>query len=109
LAGRHSRLTRSIARTYRTTFPTVLVHPVNVVPTDNDRAIRNLGFVAMDGAAPDVAVLEQRWRALRERSPTAPVLTRLIRDRREEPVRIDDVPVLTDDYAPTDALLLFDP
>jgi hypothetical protein len=34
-----------------------------------------------------------------------PALDNAIADRWTRPVRFDDVPVLTDDYAPTDALL----
>ena len=39
-------------------------------------------------------------------APGAPDLTEAIRDRFDEPISTADVPVLTDDYAPTDALLL---
>jgi hypothetical protein len=51
-------------------------------------------------------VLAERWRRVRERRPAAPDLATAIRDRVDEQIPTDDVPTLTDDYAPTDALLL---
>jgi hypothetical protein len=38
--------------------------------------------------------------------PSAPDLRKPILDRRDAEIPTADVPVLTDDYAPTDALLL---
>jgi spermidine synthase len=106
LEGEGSRFFRSLVRTYRAAFPTVLVHPV-VLPGEEDHTIlRNLIIVASEGAAPDERFLEQRWRTLRRRAPSAPDLSRAIRDRYDRQVPIRDVPTLTDDYAPTDALLL---
>ena len=43
---------------------------------------------------------------MRRHSPGAPDLANAIRCRVDAPVSTADVPVLTDDYAPTDALLL---
>ncbi|NUT56016.1 MAG: hypothetical protein HOQ03_08555 [Thermoleophilia bacterium] len=63
-------------------------------------------LVAGEGAAPSKEFLQERWRELRRRAPGAPDLTTPIRDRLDADVRTEDVPVLTDDYAPTDALLL---
>ena len=68
----------------------------------------NLILVAGEGAAPAKQVLLDRWRALRTRSKRAVDLTKAISDRYETTVPTRDVPVLTDDYAPTDALLFVD-
>ena len=68
--------------------------------------VRNLILVSGDGAAPSKEFLRERWSKLRRRAPAAPDLTAAIRDRFDEAVPTNDVPVLTDDYAPTDALLL---
>jgi spermidine synthase len=106
LRGRDSQLFRAFHRTYRSVFPTVSVHPVM---TRNDRRpedLRNIILVASESAAPGRAFLVQRWRGVRAKARTAPDLTRAIRDRYEAFVPAADVPVLTDDYAPTDALLL---
>ncbi len=104
--GRDSRLFRSMLRTYRAVFPTVAIHPV-VSEGDRDlTGIRNVILVAGDGAAPSKEFLQERWAELRQESPGAPDLTAAIRGRVDTPVQTEDVPVLTDDYAPTDALLL---
>ena len=67
----------------------------------------NRGFlVASDGAAPAKAYLRSRWAEIRRSAPTAPDLTTAIDGRYDAPIPVDDVPTLTDDYAPTDALLV---
>jgi hypothetical protein len=68
----------------------------------------NLILVAGEAAAPSKEVLQARWRTVRAQSKGAVDLTKAIRDRYEAFVPTRDVPVLTDDYAPTDALLFID-
>jgi spermidine synthase len=104
--GADSRLFRSMLRTYRAVFPTVAIHPVLGAGERDLTGIRNVIVVAGDGAAPSKEFLLERWAELRKRSPGAPDLTLAIRNRVDAPVPTEDVPVLTDDYAPTDALLL---
>ena len=106
IEGSGSKLFRSIYRTYRSAFPTVLVHPTILEGDRGDETFRNLILVATEGAAPRKEYLVERWEGLRARAPTAPDLADAIRDRHDEPIPTDDVPTLTDDYAPTDALLL---
>ena len=102
--GPDSRLFRSMLRTYRAVFPTVAIHPVD---SGGDlRSIRNIILVAGESAAPSKQFLLDRWHAVQKRSPGAPDLDAAIRGRVDAPVQTEDVPVLTDDYAPTDALLL---
>ena len=108
LEGSNSRLLRSFVRTYRTVFPTVLVHPVMSEGDRDEGAVRNLILVATDGAAPAPSFLARRWAQIRARARTAPDLRAAIHDRYREPIRVDGVPTLTDDYAPTDALLLLE-
>jgi spermidine synthase len=106
LRGSDSKLLRSLTKTYRSAFPTVSLYPVHTSVADtNPTAVLNVILVAGDGAAPSQDFLRERWRAIRKQSPSAPSLDRAIRDRWDDGVRLDDVPVLTDDYAPTDALL----
>jgi spermidine synthase len=100
IGGTDSRLFRAFIRTYRTVFPTVVVHPIE----RRADTVQNLIVLAMDSAAPSKAELTRRWNAARPR--TAPKLDRAIRNRWEAPIATDGVPVLTDDYAPTDALLV---
>jgi spermidine synthase len=106
IAGPGSRLFRSIYRTYRTVFPTVLVHPAILAGDEGDETFRNLILVATEQAAPQRAFLADRWAETRENAPGAPDLEQAILDRHDVPIPTGDVPVLTDDYAPTDALLL---
>lgn len=104
--GPDSRLFRSMLRTYRAVFPTVAIHPVLGAGGKDLETIRNIILVSGDGAAPSQEFLLERWRAVRRDSPGAPDLADAIRGRVDSPVSTEDVPVLTDDYAPTDALLL---
>ncbi len=106
VTGDESKLLRSLTKTYRSAFPTVLLYPVfDGVNDRNPTYTRNVILVATDSAAPTTAFLRQRWREIRKATPTAPALDKAIADRWTRPVRFDDVPVLTDDYAPTDSLL----
>lgn len=105
--GEQSKLFRAIYRTYAEQFPTLLVHPVDDDPGSPDDAdVRNIVLVATDGPRAERAFLQERWDTIRKEHPGAPDLREAIETRREAPVPTDDVPTLTDDYAPTDALLL---
>jgi spermidine synthase len=105
ITGEGSKLFRSMYRTYRSAFPTVAVHPVL---ESGAGLLRNLIVVATEGAAPGEDALLDRWLEVRSRSPRAVDLTRPIRDRHNTLIPTRDVPVLTDDYAPTDALLFLE-
>ena len=63
-------------------------------------------LVATEGARPTQAVLQGNWDRLRAGAPRALDLQAAIRARWEKRVPFDDVPLLTDGYAPTDALLV---
>ena len=107
LEGPGSKLLRAFVRTYKTAFPSVTVHPV-IEPGDGGSLteLRNLMLVATEGALPSEQFLLERWQGL---APSgAPDLARAIRNRYDKPIRTNDVPTLTDDYAPTDSLLLVD-
>ena len=107
LAGSQSRLLRSMVRTYRSVFPTVSLHPVFDETVRDPTEVRNIIIVAGEGAAPPKAFLAERWNGLREESGgKAPDLSQAIANRWERTIPTADVPLLTDDYAPTDALLL---
>ena len=106
VTGTGSRLFRSMLRTYRAVFPTVAIHPV-LLPGDRDLdGVRNVIVVAGEGASPSKEFLQERWAEVRKQAPGSPDLTAPIRNRYDRAVSTEDVPVLTDDYAPTDALLL---
>jgi spermidine synthase len=106
VSGPSSQLLRSMAKTYRSVFPTVELHPVFGEADRDPGAIRNVILVATEGARPRQSALAANWARLRSASPGAPDLSGAIADRWEQPVPVDDVPLLTDGYAPTDALLV---
>jgi spermidine synthase len=108
IAGNRSRLFRSLYRTYRSVFPTVLVHPTIRSGDEGDTTVRNLILVATEGAAPSKAFLAKRWEQIRAQHPTAPDLRQRIFDRYDGRISLDGVPTLTDQYAPTDSLLLLE-
>jgi spermidine synthase len=99
--GPDSQLLRSMTKTYRAVFPTVALHPVG-----GDGGYGNVIVVATEGARPTEAVLEENWERLRAAAPRAVDLREAIRARWDQPIPFDDVPLLTDGYAPTDALLV---
>ena len=106
VAGPSSRLLRAMAKTYGAVFPTVRLHPVFAEGDRDAGSVRNVILVATEGAAPSEAVLAGNWERLRATARKAPDLARAIRDRWDRPLPVDDVPLLTDGYAPTDALLV---
>jgi hypothetical protein len=82
------------------------VHPA-ILPGDRgDASYRNLIVVAGESAAPQRTLLASRWETLRADHPLAPDLRKPILERHDAAIQVSDVPTLTDDYAPTDALLL---
>jgi spermidine synthase len=106
ISGPGSRLFRSIYKTYRTAFPSVLVHPAILRGDRGDDQYRNLIVVATEKAVPGRQQLVDRWDEIRRQTPSVPDLRRPILARHDREIPTADVPVLTDDYAPTDALLL---
>ena len=108
ITGGGSQITRALWRTYGAVFPTVELHPVYEGPGDRRPGdIRNIILVATERAAPSRERLAETWQDVRRsRAPRAPALTAALRDRWERDVPTGDVPLLTDGYAPTDALLL---
>jgi spermidine synthase len=109
IAGDTSQLFRSVYRTYRSVFPTVLVHPTILGEQDtDDTALRNLILVATESPAPSKEFLLERWAEIERQSPGVPDLKRRIQQRDDREIPIQGVPTLTDQYAPTDALLLIE-
>jgi spermidine synthase len=106
LEGPDSKLFRAFYRTYRSVFPSVAVHPVDL--QRDATSIRNIILAAGDTAFPKPAFMLERWNEVREEHPQAPKLTSAIDRRYERRIPTADVPILTDDYAPTDALIVVD-
>ncbi len=106
VSGPGSKLFRSVYRTYRGVFPSLVVHPSILPGEGGGDTFRNLILVASDKALPEPDALAARWGEIRAAHATAPDLRQPILDRHDTTIPLNDVPTLTDDYAPTDALLL---
>lgn len=100
VTGPGSKLLRSMVKTYRSVFTNVALHPVGGTGEET-----NVIVVATDGALPPEDALRENWRRLRAASPKAVDLDDAIAARWDRLIPFDDVPLLTDGYAPTDALL----
>ena len=106
VSGPGSRLFRAFYRTYRQVFPSIAVYPVDLV--GDPESIRNIIVVASEAALPQPEFVRQRWQDVLEEHPQAPNLEQVWTSVWDRFVPTGDVPVLTDDYAPTDALLVVD-
>jgi hypothetical protein len=82
IEGDGSKLFRAFYCTYRSAFPTVVIHPVF-----GGTEYQNLMVVATVSAAPSKAFLQEQWERLRARHPSAPNLTDAVaqRVRRADP------------------------
>ena len=102
LRGPQSRLFRAIDKTFASVFPAVYVFPVD---GDAGDALQNIIIVGTAGRRLDA-------RAVRTRAEAAVASGRVtiagfVRDAAtlvERPIDTADVPLLTDDFAPTDVL-----
>ncbi len=106
LAGPRSRLLRAMVKTIQAEFPQVYLLPVGLQSWSERDAIRNVivaGSLEPGRASP--ADLRARVAALAAEGKLPPFATNLIAQYTDERVTTDDVPLLTDDYAPVDSLL----
>ncbi|HWP35181.1 MAG TPA: fused MFS/spermidine synthase, partial [Thermodesulfobacteriota bacterium] len=106
--GPRSRLFRSVYKTFRAAFPQVYVFPVGGEAAFQGGALGNL--LVMGTPAPTRLSREafiERARTLEARGAIKAPVSRYAATYYTRPVRTDDVPVLTDDYAPVDSLLHF--
>lgn len=108
LDGPRSRLFRSVYKTFRTAFPQVYVFPVGGEAAFEGGAMGNLIVVG----TPSMARLSreafiERARGLEASGTIKAPVGRYASTYYTRPILTDDVPVLTDDYAPVDSLLHF--
>ena len=106
VTGPNSKLFRSVFRTLQGVYPTVYVHPVAEDALTGSEQVRNLLVVATGGPAITEEELGRRYGELLVTNPKVPDLAGPITNRWDLPIQINDVPELTDDFAPTDSLLL---
>jgi spermidine synthase len=111
VSGRNSKLVRSEYRTLGSAFPKVWVYPVPESNEDSARYFptryRNVMLVATtDGKRPEPETLKQRVDGLVAASHRRiSALPLIVAAELKSPMRTDDVPLLTDDYAPVDDLI----
>jgi spermidine synthase len=106
LDGSSSRLFRAIYKTIRQVYRTVYVFPVDFAQYGSVGALRNIIVVATDAPPLSAAEIRHRAQALVDRKVvTVDRFAAAAGDLYTGFIRTDDVPVLTDDFAPVDALI----
>lgn len=106
LDGPDSRLFRAIYKTVREVFTTVYVFPVDFGQYGSPNALRNIIIVATDAPAISADEIVRRARALAAgRVVTVDRFVDAAGTVYQSPIRTNDVPVLSDDFAPVDALI----
>lgn len=108
VSGPQSRLFRSMLATYQAVFEQVYVFIVNAPGSVNDTTLRNIVVVATQGPQRlSVDQLHERAEALINANvlqiDVRPFLDSLV----QEEIPVAGLPLLTDDYAPVDALQHF--
>lgn len=107
LAGPQSRLFRAMVKTYQSVFPQVYVFPVGT-PGKLDDDVRNIVLLATKSPERITAdELSDRADKLVSSGNTRIDVRQFIRSLVAAEIPTDDVPVLTDDYAPVDSLRHF--
>lgn len=107
LEGSNSRLYRALHRTYGSVFAGLYPFPVAFGLARNTTETRTIMLIATGRAgrtADEIAAAARRLRD--ERRVTLP-LDRYARDYYSGRIATDDVPLLTDDYAPVDILPVY--
>ncbi len=106
LEGPDSRLFRAIYKTISQVFRTVYVFPVDFGAYGSPAAIRNIIVVATDEPRVPADEILRRARSLVDRrAVTVDRFLHAAEDLYQPPIRTGDVPVLSDDFAPVDALI----
>jgi spermidine synthase len=106
LDGPDSRLFRAIYKTVRQVFPAVYVFPVDFTLYGSPRSLRNIIVVATEAPALSADAILRRARDLAAaRVVTVDRFVEAAGTLYRPPIRTDDVPALSDDFAPVDALI----
>lgn len=106
LDGPDSKLFRAIYKSITQIFPTVYVFPVDYGQYGSPTSLRNIIVVATDGPRLPADEIKRRAQALVDaKVVTVDRFLAAAGDLYETPIRTDDVPALSDDYAPIDMLI----
>lgn len=104
LRGPRSSLVRAMYRTHGTVFPGLYPFAVAYQPDADATMIRNIMLVATAERDVSRGEILTRARRIAERVKY-PRFLNYAADYYSEPIAVDDVPTLTDDYAPVDTLI----
>ncbi len=104
LQGPRSALFRAMYKTFAEVFPGLYPFPAALKPYDDVETVRNIILVATAERGLSREEILRRARALAPRV-TYYQFMHYAADYYELPISVDDVPVLTDDYAPVDTLV----
>ncbi len=103
IRGPQSRLFRAFYKTFRAVFPSVYVFPVG---GGAGEGLQNIILIGATGPVLSPADIQARARhAVADRTVRISGFTRDAADLYTGPIETQDVPLLTDDYAPTDLLV----
>jgi spermidine synthase len=106
LDGPSSRLFRAIYKTIREVFPTVYVFPVDFGRYGSTQSLRNIIVIGTDDPPNSPEEIRRRAQALVDgRVVTVDRFLAAAADLYTAPIATGDVPILTDDFAPIDALI----
>ncbi|MGH2398423.1 MAG: fused MFS/spermidine synthase, partial [bacterium] len=107
LDGPRSGFFRAVYKTFREVFPSVYVFPAEWGRFSSKEAQRNIIVVAAPDRVPLSAASVQAAARGARRVPGVIIeqFEEAAGDLYTEPIRTDDVPVLTDDFAPVDILV----
>lgn len=104
LEGPRSMLFRAMYKTMAAVFPSLYPFPTAFRPYDDVESIRNIILIASNERGLARGEILNRAQRLGPRI-TYPEFLRYANDYYDAPIRVTDVPLLTDDYAPVDTLL----
>lgn len=105
LDGPDSRLFRAIYKTFRAVFPTVYVFPVGHGAFSSAEMLRNIIIVGSMEPVLDAAEVQARAARLAAGTVRLPGFAEAAATLYHTRIRTEDVPILTDDFAPVDALI----
>lgn len=106
LDGPRSGFFRAVYRTFRQVFPTVYVVPVGWGEYDSREALRNIIIIGTDQPAMSKdAIAAAAVRAVRNPGVSLARFEQAAADLYTAPIPTEDVPILTDDYAPVEILI----
>lgn len=104
LEGPRSALFRAMYKTFAEVFPGLYPFPTAFRGWDDPETLRNIMLIASDERGISRAEILNRARRLAPRT-TFPQFLNYAADYYERTIVTNDVPALTDDYAPVDSLL----